>query len=440
MKYLIPFSLFEALELPIARKATQVFLDSGGKTRYNEYFKGKDRIYLDFSEGDDLSDTGEGVESVLSDNGYEMISYFKGLCRKKSDPKNILKIQRILNKLGMTDLKNRMDKDRSRASSTKGEKKVVISRHGIDLAGSSTDRDWTSCRKIKLDSDWNWEDEPVFNEIEEGVLIAYLINSDDLNIKNPIARIIISPFVNENDPIDILLYPNSEQTYGNASESFFRFVENESLEITKKINPKFNRKRGNIIYEIKPNCFWDDFDRINRLEGEIVSLTQIIEFLDDEEMPPIFSNANINIRMNNFFDMIVSEGFPKKEGYQKEINSILQFLNKPSNKKMFNILDALEISESKINEFIKKYPDIFAIYLKNVRNKSDEIEYLYRINDAKAKAIVESYISVFIDRIEGDITLESVKDLFYKMVGEKYTSNSLIDWIMKKANEFGMIL
>ena len=130
-----------------------------------------------------------------------------------------------------------------------------------------------------------------------------------------------------------------------------------------------------------------------------MSLTQIIEFLDDEEMPPIFSNANINIRMNNFFDMIVSEGFPKKEGYQKEINSILQFLNKPSNKKMFNILDALEISESKINEFIKKYPDIFAIYLKNVRNKSNEIEYLYRINDAKAKAIVESETMIIIFRL-----------------------------------------
>lgn len=477
MKYLIPFSLFEALELPIARKATKVFLDSGGKNRYNEYFKGKDRIYLDFSEGDDLSDTGEKVENVLTDNGYEMISYFKGLCRKKSDPERILKIQRILNKLGMIVLKDEMDRDRSRASSTKDEKKVVISRHGIDYAGASTDRDWYSCREIVIDDDWEEFYEFHWEEIKQGSLIAYLINSDDINIKNPIARTLIFPYFNSNDPSDILLYP--DEIFGNANQSFWRFVRDECLEITKKINPKFNKKIGSINYKINTECHSETWGEVTSFGGEVNTLKHLLNISDIGERIDQLFHSKININMNNFFDMIVSEGFIQKENWQKDINSIFHSLNILSKDKRINILDALEISDSKIREFIRKYPDIFAFYLKNIIPRLDKID------DIKSKAIVESYITVFRDRMGEDINIESMKnflsDLFGYYILDISTKNissnnnelllstysydintysayinannpginkdsirmfileSISNWIMKKANEFGLI-
>lgn len=422
MRYLIPFNLFEALDLPLARKVTRVFLDSGGKNRYNEYFKGKDRIYYDFLEDDDLSYTGKKVKRALSENGYEMISYFKGLCKKISDPKNTLKIQRILNKLGMVNLKNEMDRDQSRSSSTKGEKQVVISRHGIDLAGASTDRDWTSCRDLTVTDDWDdddWDDDyrmfSLNKEIEQGSLIAYLIDSNDTNINNPIARIMIAVFINKNDPNDIILYPDSpDGIYGNAGESFMDFVKEKCLDITRTINPKFSTKRGIISYKINPDCYSDDWETINKFDGDINTLREILDFADNSgDVLSLLNDANININMKDFFDMVVSEGFTKTEKGKEELNSVLSVINQIPKNKNINILDALEITENKISEFIRMYSDVFAIYLKSI------LEKLYDIKDAKSRVIIESYITIFNDRIGGEITLESIKDFWEDILGYK---------------------
>ena len=148
MKYVKNFYLFEAIDLANARKVTGIFLKSGGKERYNEVFKGKDRLYYDFNEeGTEniKSDLYTEVEEELEKNGYTILNYHDGTAQKKGDTKNIFKIQRLLVRWGLSHLKDKMDSDPTRSGSKVKNKKIVISRHGIDLAGVSTGRGWTSC-------------------------------------------------------------------------------------------------------------------------------------------------------------------------------------------------------------------------------------------------------------------------------------------------------
>ena len=150
MKFLYDFSLFEAISLSDARKATELFLKNKGKERYNEVFKGKDRIYYDFIPDSEKpkSELIDSIDAELNKNGYSIENYYEGTAKKEGDFKNIFKIQRLLIKWDRKDLKDRMDADPIRSGSKAKVKKIVISRHGIDLAGVSTGRGWTSCKNL----------------------------------------------------------------------------------------------------------------------------------------------------------------------------------------------------------------------------------------------------------------------------------------------------
>lgn len=247
----------EAISLSQARKATQIFLDAGGKERYNQIFKGKDRLYYDFiSETEKIpkSQLQKNIEEVLDKNGYQVADYIKGLATKKGDLKNVYKIQRILNSLGEVTLKNQMDKDPMRTSSKKTNKKVVISRHGIDLAGQSTGRGWTSCKQLTKGQNEMY----VWTEIEKGSLVAYLIESEDLNIQKPLGRIMIGVFTNEKDRSDFILYPE-ESVYGNVNpndaQDFKNFLKNWCNELNYKISKYHNTQ----TYKISPACYSDTY-------------------------------------------------------------------------------------------------------------------------------------------------------------------------------------
>lgn len=67
---------------------------------------------------------------------------------------------------------------------------IVISNHAYDIAGMSTDRDWTSCMNI-VDGDNKWF---VEQDIKRGTLIAYIIDKKDTNIEHPYGRILIKPY------------------------------------------------------------------------------------------------------------------------------------------------------------------------------------------------------------------------------------------------------
>lgn len=71
-----------------------------------------------------------------------------------------------------------------------GDLWLVISNHAYDIAGMSTNRNWTSCMNI-----FNGiNKEYVENDIKYGTLVVYVIDKNDTNINQPYGRVLIKPY------------------------------------------------------------------------------------------------------------------------------------------------------------------------------------------------------------------------------------------------------
>ena len=96
---------------------------------------------------------------------------------------------------------------------------IVISRHPYDIAGMSTGRGWTSCHNIRNGSYKHY----VLLSIVGGCLIAYLCRKDDtsvpigesqqarskkVKISNPLGRILIKPYIRQDEETIDFLNPN----------------------------------------------------------------------------------------------------------------------------------------------------------------------------------------------------------------------------------------
>lgn len=352
--------LSEAISLKQARKATETFLSSGGKKRYNEIFKGKDRLYYDLNPGGpkDISEIQKAVEDALTAKGYTLVDYSKGLAKKDGDDKNTFKIQRLLIKWGLDSLKNQMDSDRSRASSTKTNLKVIISRHGIDIAGQSTGRGWTSCKNLKDGANRHY----VWTEIEAGGLVAYLINSEDLNIQNPIARSLIGVFTNVKDPNDIVLYPDVS-VYGNASPSvsdeFRSFVENWCKETNKIIS------KGKGIYNLSPSCRLDRVASVEYPEEEL-TMKDYLKRRGEEYRKAIVYKGTGNVNFKNIVEELNELGREREK--EEELRKFLSFVSQNENLERDYLQYLTENPISKIKEDLDKHPKEFMIYLHEVED------------------------------------------------------------------------
>lgn len=402
----------EAISLDHARKATKIFLDSGGKQRYDDIFKGSDRLYYDF---DQKSITKTPIEleviQALGKNGYYLADYEKGLAKKEGDDKNIFKVQKILTKFGFSDLKNKVDADPLRASSKKDQKKIVISRHGIDIAGQSTGRSWTSCKTLKdsggINSHFIW------SEIEKGGLVAYLIEADDLNIENPIARIMIGVFINSEDNSDFILYPDTN-LYGNYNKKdFLTFVEDWCDDANSKLSKNY---KG--LYTISPSCYVDVRRHLNVLRGEETNLDYLHALMDPNKST--FTRLkDFSISPDEMKGLIrfLGDNLKKYEPIHF-FNTILKHISDD------NFMDYINSNSiENIKSDLEKLPKVFNAYLKSV-NKLDSID------KEKAHKIKEQ-IAITISE---DGTVESGMEKF------RYTLDNLalepdsmrvIRWILK---------
>ena len=210
----------------------------------NLFPNGGNRLYFPFSGKQDEEVDSE-IEEILKEYNFEITDYRKGYC---SDGSNIHKIGKILRKIWSKEVQKIHEKnnnneiydlerelqennnyfqsiikqfENSPLRTSKGESNfsVVISQDPHDVAKMSTDRSWTSC--MELGSGSNHKD--IFCEVQEGGLVAYLIKSNDKEIEEPLARIRIRRFSDE-DGRDIMLPEDS--VYGNPIEGFSEFVKN----------------------------------------------------------------------------------------------------------------------------------------------------------------------------------------------------------------------
>jgi hypothetical protein len=126
------------------------------------------------------------------------------------------------------DLLNKYADDPARqdSASSAGDMAIVISRHPYDVASVSTGRAWNSCLNlggVEPHTGRGSNACRVPASIRYGSIAVYGIKIDDANIKKPVCRVTLMPFVNEKDPDDIILDISSSSTgYGTPFPGFLR--------------------------------------------------------------------------------------------------------------------------------------------------------------------------------------------------------------------------
>jgi hypothetical protein len=88
-------------------------------------------------------------------------------------------------------------------------------------------------------------------DVEAGTMVAYLVRNDDLNIKNPVARVAIKPFVNITNP-DSVFYQAEQRAYGTPPAGFLD-------EINRLVNEVQPGKSG--MFRLIDTLYCDTGDR-----------------------------------------------------------------------------------------------------------------------------------------------------------------------------------
>lgn len=217
-----------------------------------------DRLYfnLEKSEEEELqTPSKDKIISYLNQANYEVVDFKEGLVRKKGD-KNIVRLGKVLTMLSKSDpeaknLLNAYNNEKSvMALDTPDDYVMVISKHPYDIGGMATDRVWRSCMNLRSGEERQYV--PI--DIEKGTIVSYLLNKNDLNIKNPIARISIKPFISVSNKKNVLYGIEQESVkYGRQHEGYvkklinvFDIAQKEKTGIFKKDEKLYsdNIKRG----------------------------------------------------------------------------------------------------------------------------------------------------------------------------------------------------
>ena len=240
--------LAETLPISVARDFVSIQRNSAIKRRLQDIFqklaqlpdatqsKRGDRVYFPFGaiavNPSIKSSTELEVILALTLADYKLKDYIQGIVVDKNNRER--KLNKVLQKLGKEDLISKVNTDPKREGAKKKDQLLVFSRHPYDIAGMSTDRGWTSCMNIYGGP----YAEYIQWDVKEGSFICYLTNKEDLNLKNPSARVLIKPFVNIDDSSDVF-YVVEDSVYGTAPQNFRKSVEEMLSSVQKEKFGKF---------------------------------------------------------------------------------------------------------------------------------------------------------------------------------------------------------
>ena len=247
--------IFEIINEALKPSEYRPYVKGWDKAKWNDIFDGKYRLYIPLigsaGAGTEI-DPNPKVADALASVGFIISDYAKGLATKSDSLKNTqYKIGKIIADPRFEidpSIKSLFDNDPARASvkTVSDDLLVVISRHPYDVAGMSTDRGWSSCMNLRT----GINKEYVAMDVKYGTLVAYLIHKDDTNIKSPIARMLIKPFVNVFDPSEVA-FGVENKVYGTAPVSFAKTVVDwaDSMNEQRKLNG---------VYMFSPNLYLDN--------------------------------------------------------------------------------------------------------------------------------------------------------------------------------------
>lgn len=239
-------------------------------TRYDEWFHGEERIFLPFEKDDGKVKEVKAPDDLvefLKTWEYTITDYYNGLARKRNG-KQDEKIGRVLNRIktdsekllksAETDslkkaytksvqeaarLMKAFENDKSRGA-RKDKLVLVISRHPLDIAKMSEDRGWQDSSCMRMGTQ---QHRHVWCDINEGTLIAYLTKESDKHLEDPVSRVLIKPYINQENHKDIMLV-NTRMVYGANPPGFMEAVD-------AWLNSVQKQKQG--IFQLHPKLYHD---------------------------------------------------------------------------------------------------------------------------------------------------------------------------------------
>lgn len=244
----------------------------------------------------------------LLELGYNLIpstedTFMKGLFTRYSEKRiSIGKLleQAIKHNLADNNITKYYAKDPYRTGA-KTKLNIVISRHPEDIGGMSTNRRWESC--MNLDTGVNKKYVPI--DIAEGTLVAYLINENDTKIDNPIARILIKPFINIKDK-SVALGVQDKMYPSNAPAAFGEHVSNwaDSINDSHELNG---------IFKLSDKVYSDDQGKNVKRIGDMEEDDTYIETLKPDSLMIIV--RKIAEAVENYLEERFNEMESEDEGY-----------------------------------------------------------------------------------------------------------------------------
>ena len=134
------------------------------------------------------------IQEAIDKEGYYCPDYREGYVYKKDDKlkSKPVKLIRVLKKSisdngQFNDLKKMFDQRMSTSRKQMKSCIICVTHNPYDVAGMSTDRNWTSCMDLNGGAYYT----TALKQVRYGGMCAYLIQEDDLMVERPLARIAI---------------------------------------------------------------------------------------------------------------------------------------------------------------------------------------------------------------------------------------------------------
>ena len=300
---------------------------------------------------------------------------------------------------------------------------IVFSKHKYDVAGMSTGRGWTSCMNLFTGGNSRY----IQYDIAEGTIVAYLVNNDDLNIQQPIARVAIKPFVNAFRSNDVY-YQAEQRVYGSAPIGFLEQVNqlidaaqpnksgvfsladtlycDTNTQITKRNDPEINRKVRDLIQQKRLATTTDEIEYILSTMAHISGKREMEYqesdklYVDAPLMGVSFDSPAIKycpIAFNRI-DYFYADSYENFENFPKTINRLQLYEMTPAFEQIASrITDKLMCNRCTINGFTGLRPELNMIELSSCTINS-------------LKGIPATVSNLTIDRSNINVTLEQLID------------------------------
>lgn len=257
-----------AIPLNQAKPYVRNFIRDGIAAKTIKKFAPKDskgyRLYLPIDASHEKPKSvrvPEEVQDAVEAAGYVIEDYITGIAASP-DGKKRIRIGKLIK--ADPDVADIFKKDPQR-DVFKNDAVCVISCHPYDIAGMSTDRNWTSCMNLN----GGMYCEYVIQDVLGSTLVAYAVSAKDLNIQKPKARFLIKLASNPNDPSKTIYVLESDH-YGAAVPGFKATLQ--------KWLRTVNAGMGHGHYRVNPDLYNDG------IGSEVLHIDSVEHVPEDERM------------------------------------------------------------------------------------------------------------------------------------------------------------